>query len=333
MDAQFVDRLLKTLDVAIDAFSLCRLQCGQGFVVKPRPEIEVHYVLTGTLYLTTPDHEPLVCPAGSVVFVPPLTEQTITADGGAGTPLLAHDFCEQAADGMLRFDTTQDGRPDLSFVCGKITANISGSFGLLDMLRQPIAENLGDQPIVQLAYRMMMGEMAEPGLASRALTGALMKLCLLMLLRRHFGRGGREASWFTALRDPRLGRAVTVVLDRPAARHSVAGLAAAVGMSRSSFARDFTAAFGMSPMAFVARTRLHHAAEMLRTTNMPVKAIAAAIGFSSRSHFSRAFRDGYGVDPSAYRRGEGAALPALPEGAEAMFTLGEERPLRRAANG
>jgi transcriptional regulator GlxA family with amidase domain len=66
----------------------------------------------------------------------------------------------------------------------------------------------------------------------------------------------------------------------------------------------------MSPMEFVAKTRLHHAAEMLRSTNMPVKVIAASIGFSSRSHFSRAFRDGYGADPSSYRRNVGQAAAA-----------------------
>lgn len=234
----------------------------------------------------------------------------------------------------MRFDTTRAGRPDLRFVCGAITANISGSFGLLDTLRRPITENLGDEPIVQLAYQMMMAEAAAPGLASRALTSSLMKLCLLMLLRRHFGRGGREAGLFSTLRDPRLGKAVTLVLDRPAGRHSVAGLAAAAGMSRSAFAREFTTAFGMSPMAFVARTRLHHAAEMLRTTNLPVKAIAAAIGFSSRSHFSRAFRDGYGVDPSAYRRGEGPAVPpSAPNVAAFMLPTGDDPRLPIAANG
>ena len=46
---------------------------------------------------------------------------------------------------------------------------------------------------------------------------------------------------------------------------------------------------------------LHHAAGLLKSTRLPVKVIAATIGFSSRSHFSRAFRDGYGVDPTAYR--------------------------------
>ncbi|MFX6218140.1 helix-turn-helix transcriptional regulator, partial [Acinetobacter baumannii] len=89
-------------------------------------------------------------------------------------------------------------------------------------------------------------------------------------------------SLLPALRDPRLGRAVAAVLDRPAAQHSVAALAAVAGMSRSAFAREFSAIFMMSPMEFVARTRLRRAVEMLRSTNMTVKQVAASIGFSSR---------------------------------------------------
>lgn len=86
----------------------------------------------------------------------------------------------------------------------------------------------------------------------------------------------------------------------------------------------------MSPMAFVARTRLHQSADMLRTTNLPVKVIAASIGFASRSHFSRAFRDAYGVDPSAYRRGAGAPATAPLPGL--ALAAAEERP-RMAAVG
>ena len=79
-------------------------------------------------------------------------------------------------------------------------------------------------------------------------------------------------------------------------------------MSRSAFAREFSNTLSMSPMAFVAKTRLHHAAELLKSTKLPVKVIAASIGFASRSHFSRAFASAYGADPSRFRS-EGANMP------------------------
>jgi len=40
---------------------------------------------------------------------------------------------------------------------------------------------------------------------------------------------------------------------------------------------------------------------LLRSTAMPVKTVAGTVGFASRSHFSRAFRDVYGIDPLNFR--------------------------------
>lgn len=310
MEQQIVDRLLTTLDVAVEAFARCRIDRGFKLMARGTAEIEVHYVLSGTLHLDVPGNEPMVCETGSIVLVPPHLRQSMGADGGAGTEMLAIDNCTPAPNGLMEFVATNGGPGDVQFVCGLISANISGSFGLLDTVRRPICEKLDDLPMIRLSFEMMQAEVQRPGLGSRALTGALMKTCVLALLRRHFGRSDHETSLLSTLRDPRLGKAVAAVLDKPAARHSAAALASIAGMSRSAFAREFSQAFAMSPMAFVARTRLHHAAGLLQSTNMPVKVIAASIGFSSRSHFSRAFRDAYGTDPSAYRRGESGAEPA-----------------------
>ena len=72
-------------------------------------------------------------------------------------------------------------------------------------------------------------------------------------------------------------------------------------MSRTVFSERFRDAFGTSPMAFVRQARLQEAAKLLRSTDLPVKAIAARVGFASRSHFSRAFRQRFKRDPAEYR--------------------------------
>lgn len=336
MAENMLDRLLMTLDVAIDAFAICEVNSGLQLVARPCNDIEVHYVLQGTMHLTVPGQPPVQCGPGSIVLVPPHMAQTIGADDGPGRELMAMENHSVKPSGMIHFDAT-GGEPnigphDLKFVCGTISASISGSFGLLDTVRRPIVEDLSDVPVVRASYELMAAEIAKPDLGSRALTGALMKACLLVLLRRHFGRSDHETSLLSTLRDVRLGKAVTAVLDKPAARHSVAALASIAGMSRSAFAREFSHAFGMSPMEFVAKTRLHNAAEMLRSTNMPVKVIAASIGFSSRSHFSRAFRDGYGADPSAYRRTLGQQVPELTA-AKAVRGLSAQRRAAAASAG
>ena len=295
-----LDRMLATLDVEVEAFAVCDVAAGTRLAGNS-PCIEAHYVLAGALYFEMPDGPPIVCRRGGVLIVPPNLPQGISASPEPANTLAAATNCRVGADGLLRIDGAQGKEGDLRMICGHIKVSVAGSFGLLDTIRTPIVAELGDHPLVGEAYRTMLREISAPDLGSRAIASALMKACLLLLLRDHFARSGHGTAVLGALRDPRLGRAVSSVLDSPAARHSVAGLACTAGMSRSAFAREFADTFAISPMAFVAQTRLHHAAGLLKSTRLPVKVIAATIGFSSRSHFSRAFRDAHGVDPSAYR--------------------------------
>lgn len=302
MTDRVLDRLLVTLDVAVEAFAICEVRKGVRLVLDPLEAIMVHYILAGTVHLTASRGDPVVCGPGSVIVVPPGLEQSLSPDSTPVRDVISSESCSMVRDGLLLFDAADGAAGDLRVVCGTIMASISGSFGLVDQVPQPIAGDLSSIELVRNAFTVMLGEVAEPDLGSRAMTGALMKACLVLLFRRHFAQSGLEANVLSAFRDPRLGKAVATIIDAPAGHHTVAELAGIAGMSRSVFAREFSRAFAMSPMEFVAKTRLHHAAELLRSTNLPIKVIAASIGFASRSHFSRAFRDAYGADPSGFRK-------------------------------
>ncbi|MDH7971081.1 AraC family transcriptional regulator [Sphingomonas sp. AR_OL41] len=306
MSDVILDRLLTTMDVAVDAFAICEVRRGLRLIGGASAAVEVHYVLTGTLHLTVGDGPEVRCGPGSIIVVPAGLHQVMAADTAPAIDVRAADNCTPTRSGLLLFDAAEGGVGDVRVLCGLIAANISGSFGLLDAVKQPLVEDLSDLAMVRQSYATMLDEIGGEALGARALTGALMKACLVVLLRRHFASEGQGSSVLSSLRDPRLGKAVTSVLDRPAAAHSVASLARVAGMSRSAFAREFSNNLAMSPMAFVARTRLHHAAELLAATRLPVKVIAASVGFASRSHFSRAFSAAYGADPSGYRRVAGA---------------------------
>lgn len=72
-------------------------------------------------------------------------------------------------------------------------------------------------------------------------------------------------------------------------------------MSRTVFSERFKAAFGQSAIEFAKETRLARAAHLLTSSDAPVKAIAQDVGFSSRSHFSRAFKERFGREPARFR--------------------------------
>lgn len=92
------------------------------------------------------------------------------------------------------------------------------------------------------------------------------------------------------------------ILERPQNPHTLDSLASKAAMSRSAFATEFAARFGRTPMAFLREVRLRKAAQLLRGTNLPVEVVTRRVGFSSRSHFSRAFHEYFGRSPSEFRK-------------------------------
>jgi len=302
MGSSTLDALLAALSVEVEAFALCEIAENVRLVFPPMDVIEVHHVLEGTLHLTIGDDDPIEAPAGGMVIVPPGRLQYLAASKTVATSKISSDVCLPVRDGMVILDATEGGVAALRISCGTVQPDPNGSYGPLDGLSQPIAEDLSDVPVVSAAFRGMLDEVAAPQEGAMALTSALMKACLVVLLRRHL-QSSRMAGTPPALfSDARIGRAIAAILDHASADHSVTALAKEAGMSRSAFARDFRATLGVPPMEFVTRVRLNLARRLLVSTGRPVEAIAAEVGFNSRSHFSRVFKDHYGTDPSTFRR-------------------------------
>ncbi len=81
----------------------------------------------------------------------------------------------------------------------------------------------------------------------------------------------------------------------------VEDLAAAAGLSRAHFSREFRRAFGESPHAYLLTRRLERAATLLRMTDNSVAEICFSVGLQSVGSFTSSFTRTYGVSPSAYR--------------------------------
>jgi AraC-like DNA-binding protein len=101
-------------------------------------------------------------------------------------------------------------------------------------------------------------------------------------------------------REPSIREAVAEMrrsLGRPL---SIPTLAAQVGMSERAFRNAFQVVMDWSPKRYFDRLRLEKAAELLRQNRYSIGEIADVLGYSSPFHFSRAFRELFGVPPSTY---------------------------------
>ncbi|BBU32079.1 AraC family transcriptional regulator (plasmid) [Burkholderia sp. THE68] len=74
-----------------------------------------------------------------------------------------------------------------------------------------------------------------------------------------------------------------------------------VGLDRFRFLKMFKRTIGMTPHAWLLRLRLEKAIALISASkSMSITEVAHAVGFFDQSHFTRAFRQAYGVTPARF---------------------------------
>ena len=297
-----LDRLLTTLAVRIHAFAMCEIKSGWRLVFEPMDAVTIHYVLNGSGTVRISGGIDVTYAPLSIIVVPAKVVQSLGETHAVKAEANASENCGMLADRLVKF-TAGDGSRDTIVVCATISASYGGALGLFDTLRGPVVDDVSHDDTTRRLFGAMLAEIAAPGVGTQALTEAMMKQCLILLLRRHLAERNVRSPFFAMLQDRRLACAVAAIVEQPSAAHTVESLASIAAMSRSTFAARFAETFGQTPIDFVQHVRLRLGADLLQTTDLPVKLIAASVGYASRSHFARAFRNAYATDPTSFRTG------------------------------
>ena len=218
--------------------------------------------------------------------------QVCTPVGGAGPPL---------RDLGVR---TWGDRPDGATVLLSGTYQMHSEIGrrLLGTLPAALVRPSAgpDRALVELLEREMTGA----GPAQEPVLDRLLDLLLVSVLRSWLADGGDGVpGWHLAQGDPVVGPALRLLHDDPAHPWTVAGLAARVAVSRAALARRFTALVGEPPMAYLTGWRLTLAADLLRSPDATLGAVARRVGYGSAFALSAAFKRERGMSPLEYRRG------------------------------
>ena len=115
------------------------------------------------------------------------------------------------------------------------------------------------------------------------------------------------------LRDLARLRRVKDRIDREYAQPlDVEALARGAHMSAGHLSREFRAAYGESPYAYLMTRRIERAMALLRRGDLTVTEVCFTVGCSSLGTFSTRFTELVGMPPSVYRQRAGgtAGLPA-----------------------
>ncbi|GHC45264.1 AraC family transcriptional regulator [Streptomyces cinnamoneus] len=269
-------------------------------------------MLRGTAWLVPAEGEPVRMRQGDVALVRTAQPYTVADHPGSPPHVLVdgQDRCALTgaqADsgrhwrlaGRTVDEMTADGASDLLITAGyRVGGELCGP--LLDSLPTiaVIRPEEGVSPLLDLIAAEV--EHDRPG--QQVVLDRFLDLLLVRVLRSWFARpDSTPPTGYRALADPDIGHVLRRLHEEPARPWTVASLADEASMSRTAFARRFSALVGRPPLTYLTEWRMRLAADRLGAPGATVTSVARSIGYTDAFAFSAAFKRVRGITPSAHR--------------------------------
>ena len=115
----------------------------------------------------------------------------------------------------------------------------------------------------------------------------------------------------TRLRDFYIKEAITYIEQNFQNDISIEDIAVSCGLNRSYFGKIFREEMGKSPQEFLISYRMTKATELLKITRLSIADIGNGVGYPNQLHFSRAFKNVYGISPRQWRNENVGENPKL----------------------
>jgi AraC-like DNA-binding protein len=276
-----------------------------------------HVVTSGRCWLDVPGAEPRWLETGSLALVPHGDGHSVrSAPGTADTPLFdipaqrLSERCELMRHGgpaPLRASTVGPDAPSplCLATCGVVRFEHAAAKQLIALLPRVIEVRPNDDDDggwLSSTIRFIAREAQTLRPGAETVITRLADILVIQAIRSWLASTGPEEHGYLAgLRDPQVGRAMTLMHQEPERNWQVVSLAKSVGMSRSAFAARFTELLGKPVMAYLTELRLQLALQELRHSSDSVASLAVRYGYQSEAAFSRAFRRAFGMTPRSVR--------------------------------
>lgn len=264
-------------------------------------DIKFNAVRRGNCRLDVEGHsEPIALAEGDCYLLTRPKRFTLRSDPDA-PELDASTVFAEAEHGIARTGTGDD----VLLIGGRFTFNQPGQDLLLTSL-PPVIHLPAGTPhaeTVEWALTVIERELLLRPVASDLVTQHLAMVMLVYVLRLHLAREPQSVSgWLAGMTDPAVAAALTSLHDDPARPWTVAELARAGSVSRSTLAARFKQTVGQGPLTYLTQWRIHLASQKLRKSDETISSIARVTGYGSESAMSTAFKRVTGISPSAYRK-------------------------------
>ena len=274
--------------------------------------ISYHVITHGSCYAAVVGEPAIEVSAGEVVVFTRGDPHVLSSSPGMrAAPVTAEKFKEIAAS-PLPFVASYggEGPPTAKLVCGFLACDARPFNPLLDNLPPVIKSGkaaAGESSWLAEFIRLALLETASKRAGNESVLARLSELMFIEVVRRHLeSLPPSQAGWLAGLRDPFVGKALSLIHGAPSRAWTIDQLAHDVGLSRSVLAERFADLVGMPPMHYLASWRMQIAAGLLSGGTKNIATIADETGYGSEAAFSRAFKKMVGMPPAAWRRRKAA---------------------------
>jgi AraC-like DNA-binding protein len=252
-------------------------------------------VLDGAIRLAVSRREPMILAKGDFVLIPSAFDFTVSS---VEPPKSGRRPPHVLPDDEVRVGSA-NGPPDVRMMVGHCVFGSPDASLLVSLLPQ-LVHVRGERRLSTLVD-LVREESRERRPARAVVLARLLEVLLIEALRSTEGTG----AWPGLLRglaDKRLAVAIRRMHESPTKTWTVAQLAKAAGLSRSTFFERFMRAVGVAPMEYLLGWRMALAKDLLRRKEISVAEVAERVGYGSASTFSVAFTRHVGLPPTHYAR-------------------------------
>jgi AraC-like DNA-binding protein len=276
--------------------------------------IEYHVVAEGSCWIAPLGDaaaEPVQLREGDIAVFPHGDPHVVSsAPGMRAAPMMEiHRQPKDDEDLPFVMRAEGDGPVDAHLFCGFFSCDVRPFNPLIAALPRFMRfgrdASRASSGMLDQFIRFATAEAGAERAGSRSILTRLSELMFVEVVRLHMDQlpPSGATGWLAGLRDPLVGRALTLLHARPAHAWTLEELAAEAGASRSALAGRFGELVGCAPIQYLTQWRMQIAARRLAEPGVKVSAVAFEVGYASEAAFSRAFKKVVGRSPGQWRTG------------------------------
>jgi AraC-like DNA-binding protein len=273
--------------------------------VMPENCPKFHVLTSGRCWLEVDGEAPRLLQTGDFAVIPHGKGHRLSSDTSAKSESPADVPCELISKRYAVFKRPGEGATT-SLICGDLnfTHPAAGhTLSLLPKVMHVKASSGHSVGWLDSTLRFMAAEARAMRPGAETIITRLADVLVIQAIRAWIEQNPTErVGWLAALKDKGVSRAIAIIHRQPEKDWTIAALADAVAMSRSSFAERFSELVGEPVMQYLTRWRMYVALGHLKIGNESLEGVALQTGYQSAAAFSRAFKRFFGSSPGVVSR-------------------------------